>query len=73
VVGRKVHYGSRTLRSAQVAVDWYTVIGTCSLNGVVPREYIKYALLEILAKRQPVLPWDFKNLTLNSQPEILTA
>lgn len=64
VVGRKMHYGSRTLRSAQVAADWYTVIGTCHINDVSPRKYIKYALTEILQGREPVLPWDFKNLNL---------
>jgi transposase len=62
VVGRKVHYGSKTLRSAQVAADWYTVIGTCRLNEVTPRTYFKYGITEILAGRKPLLPWDFKNL-----------
>ncbi len=64
VVGRKMHYGSRTLRSAQVAADWYTIIGTCRLNDVTPREYIKYALTEVLQGRKPVLPWDYKKLNL---------
>ena len=67
VVGRKMHYGSRTLESAQVAADWYTVIGTCHINDVSPRKYIKYSLTEILAGRQPVMPWDFKNLELTSK------
>lgn len=62
VVGRKNHYGSKTLRSAQVAADWYTVTGTCHLNEVAPRAYFKYGITEILAGRKPLLPWDFKNL-----------
>jgi transposase len=62
VVGRKNHYGSRTLETAQIAADWYTIIGTCHINDVAPRKYIKYALTEILASRQPVMPWDYKNL-----------
>jgi transposase len=62
VVGRKNHYGSKTLRSAQVAADWYTVTGTCHLNEVTPRAYFKYGITEILAGRKPLLPWDFKNL-----------
>ena len=62
VVGRKMHYGSRTLSSAQVAADWYTVVATCHLNNVTPREYLKYALTEVLQNRKPVLPWEFKNL-----------
>jgi transposase len=64
VVGRKNHYGSKTLRSAQVAADWYTVAGTCHLNDVTPRTYFKYGITEILAGRKPLLPWDFKKLNL---------
>lgn len=60
VVGRKNHYGSRTLKSAQVAANWYTIIGTCELSGIVPREYIKYALTQILTKQKPLLPWEYK-------------
>lgn len=66
VIGRKNHYGSRTLETAQTAADWYTVIGTCHINEVPPRKYIRYALMEILAGRQPVMPWDFKNLELKN-------
>jgi transposase len=73
VVGRKNHYGSKTLESAQVAANWYTVIGTCHMNDVSPRKYIQYALTEILQKRQPVLPWDFKNLDLSFQDPFISA
>lgn len=60
VVGRKNHYGSKTIRSAQVGAGWYTIIGTCELNGIVPREYIKYALIQVLTNKKPLLPWDYK-------------
>jgi transposase len=66
VVGRKNHYGSKTMRSAQVAAGWYTIIGTCEINGVNPREYIKYALTQILTKQKPLLPWDYKTMMAES-------
>jgi transposase len=59
VVGRKVHYGSRTIESARVAAIWYTVIATCHLNNVNPRKYIKYALTKILTGQKPCLPWEY--------------
>jgi transposase len=59
VVGRKVHYGSRTIESARVAAIWYTVIATCHLNNVNPRQYIKYALTKILTGQKPCLPWEY--------------
>jgi transposase len=62
VVGRKNHYGSKTIRSAQVGAGWYTIIGTCELNGVMPREYIKYALTQILTNQNPLIPWDYKTM-----------
>lgn len=59
VVGRKAHYGSRTIESARVAAIWYTVIATCWLNDVNPRHYIKYALTQILTAKKPCMPWEF--------------
>jgi transposase len=63
VVGRKAHYGSRTIESARVAAIWYTVIATCHLNNVNPRRYIKYALTKILAGQKPCLPWEYTDDT----------
>jgi len=59
VVGRKGHYGSRTVESARTAASWYTVVATCEINNVPPRRYINYALTEILSGRKPVLPWNW--------------
>ena len=63
VVGRKAHYGSRTIESARVAAVWYTVIATCHLNNVSPRNYIKYALTQILKGKKPSLPWEYAENT----------
>src|SRR5690606_33076237 len=39
-IGRKNHHGSRNLATARMAAVWYTIIETCKLNGVEPREYL---------------------------------
>ena len=44
VVGRKNHYGSRSLRGTQVAALVYTLCETAKLAGVDPRAYVLRAL-----------------------------
>lgn len=42
VIGRKNHYGSRSLRGTQVAAIFYTLIETCKLCDVDPEEYVRF-------------------------------
>jgi transposase len=58
-VGRKNHYGSKNLKTADVAAVWYSVIETCKANGVDPREYVTAALKAILTKQPVTMPWDW--------------
>jgi transposase len=44
VVGRKNHYGSRSLRGTQVAALFYTLCETAKLAGVDPHAYVLRAL-----------------------------
>ena len=44
VVGRKNHYGSRSLRGTQVAALFYTLCETAKLVGVDPNAYLLRAL-----------------------------
>lgn len=59
VVGRKNFYGAKSLLNARVSAIWYTVIQTCLMNGVEPREYINATLRAILSKKAVVMPWDW--------------
>lgn len=54
VTGRKNHHGSHSLKTAEVAAVWYSVIHSCKLNGVDAKEYVNAALRAIL-KSEPVL------------------
>jgi transposase len=50
VVGRKNHYGSRSLRGTQVAAIFYTLCETARLVGVDPRAYLLRAVYAAIAR-----------------------
>ena len=50
VVGRKNHYGSRSLRGTQVAALFYTLCETAKLAGVDPHAYLLRALYSAMAE-----------------------
>jgi len=49
VVGRKNHYGSRSLRGTQVAALFYTLCETAHLVGIDPHAYLLHAVTAALA------------------------
>jgi transposase len=50
VVGRKNHYGSRSLRGTQVAAVFYTLCETARLAGVDPQAYLLNAAYAAIAR-----------------------
>lgn len=60
VVGRKTWYGTHSQEAAEAAAIHMTIIETCKLNGVNPREYYHYAVEEIHAGRMPLTPHKYK-------------
>ncbi len=54
-VGRRNHFGSKTLETAKVAAIWYAVIETCRQHQVPTREYLTATLRAILAKAPIVI------------------
>lgn len=66
VVGRKNHYGSKTIKTAEVAAVWYSIVETCKANNVNPRIYILSAIKDILSNNKPQMPWEFEK-KLNSE------
>jgi transposase len=64
VVGRKNHYGSRSIRGTQVAALFYTLCETGALVGVDPHAYLLRALYAALASPRAVtLPEDLLTTT----------
>jgi transposase len=60
VVGRKTWYGTHSQRGAWTAAVLFTLVETCKLNHVNPREYFQRLVDELLAGRQPLTPVEFK-------------
>src|SRR5204863_4309430 len=50
VVGRKNHYGSRSLRGTQIAALFYTLCETAKLIAVNPHAYVRRALYAAIAE-----------------------
>jgi transposase len=63
VVGRNNHFGSHSLKTAEVASTWYSVIESCRMNGVDPRKYLIDTLTRILTKQPVLMPWEWTPLT----------
>lgn len=63
VVGRKVHYGSKSKRGTEVAAVLYTVFETAKLQGVEPVSYGKAATERLLERGGLLLPGEFKSAT----------
>jgi hypothetical protein len=54
VVGRKTWYGTHSEQGAETAAVLFSIVETCKLNGVNPREYFP-ALVKAILNRQKVL------------------
>lgn len=65
VVGRKNHYGSRSLRGTQVAALFYSLLETAKLCEVEPKAYLRSAALAAIREPGRVfLPKELKKNTL---------
>jgi len=60
VVGRKTWYGTHSKLGAKTAAILFSIVETCKLNGVNPREYFKQVTEHLLQGNQPYTPNQFK-------------
>ena len=68
VVGRKNHYGSRSLRGTEVAAAFYTLCETARLVGVDPRAYLLRAVYAAIGRPGTVtFPEDLLASTLTGE------
>lgn len=59
VVGRKNHYGSKSKRGTEVAALLYSLVESCSLNGVDPKRYLRDTTRALLRGDDPQLPHEY--------------
>ena len=60
VVGRKTWYGTHSKLGAKTAAILLSLVESCKLNGVNPREYFPKLCTDMLAGKAPYTPRDFK-------------
>lgn len=65
VVGRKTWYGTHSERGAETAAIIFSIIETCKLNLVNPREYLEKLAQDLLKGQKPYSPKDFATLSIN--------
>lgn len=65
VVGRKTWYGTHSARGAQTAATLFSIVETCKLNDINPREYLKNLVQDLLAGKNPYTPNEYKNFAKN--------
>ena len=65
VVGRKTWYGTHSERGATTAAILFSLVESCKLNKVNPREFFKKLVQDIHDGNKPYTPREFKMLSLN--------
>jgi hypothetical protein len=61
VVGRKTWYGTHSERGAKTAAILFSIVETCKLNQVNPREYFENLVQDLLAGKNAYTPREFKD------------
>lgn len=62
VIGRKTWYGTQTDRGAKTNAILFTIVESCKLNKINPREYLKNLVVSILHNDEVITPNEFKKL-----------
>lgn len=64
VVGRKTWYGTHSEQGAETAAILFSIVETCKLNGVNPREYFPDVVHAILSREKAFTPaqWKIQNI-----------
>jgi transposase len=63
VVGRKTWYGNHSLKGANTTAVLFSVIQSCKLCGVNPREYLHRLVEDMHQGKEPYTPATFKGLS----------
>lgn len=61
VIGRKTWYGTHSKQGAETAAILFSLVESCKLNQVNPREYFKRLVTDLHAGLAPATPYEFKH------------
>ncbi len=62
VIGRKTWYGTHSERGAKTAATLFSLVESCRLNKVNPREYFKNLVQDLHQGKEPYTPKDYADL-----------
>lgn len=62
VIGRKTWYGTQTERGAKTNAIMFTIVESCKLNKINPREYLQNLVVSLLHNDEAITPNEFKKL-----------
>ena len=65
VVGRKTWYGTHSPRGAETAAILFSLVESCKLNKVNPREYFKKLVEDLQQSKPAFTPKEFADLAQN--------
>jgi len=65
VIGRKTWYGTHSKRGAETAAILFSLVESCKLNKINPRDYFKNLVQDLHQGKNPYTPKDYKDLTKN--------
>ena len=63
VIGRKTWYGTHSKRGAETAAILFSLVESCKLNQLNPREYLKNLVQDLHQGKPAYTPKEFKDLT----------
>jgi transposase len=62
VIGRKTWYGTHSKRGAVTNAILFSIIETCKINNINPRNYFPWIVKKILNKEDPLTPYEYSLL-----------
>jgi hypothetical protein len=62
VIGRKTWYGTHSKRGAETMAILFSIVESCKLNRVNPREYLKRLVEDLHQGKKPYTPATFKSI-----------
>lgn len=65
VIGRKTWYGTHSERGAETSAILFSIVETCKLNKINPREYFKNLVQDLHLGKKPYTPSEYKDLIKN--------
>ncbi|MBY0385856.1 IS66 family transposase [bacterium] len=66
VIGRKTWYGTHSRRGAETAAILFSIMESCKLNKVNPREYLKNLVQDLHQGKNPYTPKEYADLAKNN-------